>query len=140
MDPFVLSRNAFNIYCSEYVNSVTTVPTNNNNNNQSLIDINSSGKENRSILYHDRAVRMLNQRYEYFLQTLDQLQKQTHISHNTNSISNSEKDGSILSSVTSRRKKRKYLQKLNKRRMPKINITVSCTEHRTQQQPNIKMN
>ena len=106
MDPFVLSRNAFNLYCSEYINA------------------NSSDRIN-----YERAIRSLNQRYEYFLQTLDRLQTSTR-DYNMNSIS------SKLSSVRSKRKKKK----LNEKRMPKIYITVSCSEHQTKQQPNIILN
>jgi len=125
MDPFVLSRNAFHIYCSEYVNTNSSSV---NNNNQSR-------KTN-----YESAVRTLNQRYEYFLQTLDRLTtsfEQTTKNHNINSISNSEKDTLTISSMTSNKK---HLYKSNKRRMPKVYITVSCSEHRTQQQPNIKIN
>jgi hypothetical protein len=132
MDPFVLSRNAFHIYCSEYVN--------NNNNNQSIIDINSSRKVNHNDLNYESVVHTLNQRYEYFLKTLDRLRtsfEQTTKNHNINSISNSEKDTLTISSTTSNKK---HLYKSNKRRMPKVYITVSCSEHRTQQQPNIKIN
>jgi hypothetical protein len=130
MDPFILSRNAFHIYCSEYVNtnSSTTTTT-----NQSII------QSDHSDLNHEKAVCILNQRYEYFLQTLDRLRtsfEQTTKNHNINSISNSEKDTLTLSVATSNKK---HLNKSNKRRMPKIFITVSCTEHLTQQQPNIKM-
>jgi hypothetical protein len=132
MDPFVLSRNAFHTYCSEYVNTTT-----NYNNNQSIIDI------NHNDLNYEKAVCTLNQRYEYFLQTLDRLQtsfEQTIKNQNINSISNSEKDTLTVSSATSKRSNKKHLSKSSKQRMPKIFITVSCTEHLTQQQPNIKIN
>jgi len=128
MDPFVLSRNAFHIYCSEYVNTNSSSV---NNNNQSR-------KTN-----YESAVRTLNQRYEYFLETLDRLRtsfEQTTKNHNINSIRNSEKDTLKISSVTSKRNHKKHLYKSNKRQMPKVYINVSCSEHLTQQQPNIKIN
>jgi hypothetical protein len=109
MDPFVLSRNAFHIYCSEYINTNSS-------------DVITNQSERRD---YEKAVRTLNQRYEYFLHTLDRLQASTE-NHNMNSIT------SKLSSPTRKRK--------NKRRMPKVFITVSCTEHQTKQQPNIKFN
>lgn len=102
MDPFVLSRNAFHNYCSEYQS----------------ID-------------HQTAIRIINQRYEYFLQTLDRLFEQTTQNHNINSISNSAKDTLTLPSPTKKRSNKIHAEKSNKQRMPKIRITVSCAEHRT---------
>lgn len=125
MDPFVLSRNAFHTYCYEYVN---------NNNNQSLIDI------NHNDLNYEKVVRTVNQRYEYFLQTLDRLRtsvEQTIQNQNINSISNSEKDTLTISSISSKRSNKKRLSKSNKRQMPKVFINVRCQEHLIQQQPNI---
>jgi hypothetical protein len=116
MDPFVLSRNVFHSYCSEYQSKN---------------------------LDHETAIRTINQRYEYFLQTLDRLRisfEETTRNRNINSISNSAKDTLTLPSPTKKRSNKKYIQKSNKQRMPKIMITVSCAEHRTKQQPNIKIN
>jgi hypothetical protein len=132
MDPFVLSRNAFHIYCSEYAtyNSSTAI-----NNNQS---INSSDQ-----IDYRKAVCILNQRYEYFLQTLERLRtsfEQTTRNQNINSIRNREKDSLTVASITSKQSHRKHSHKSNKPRMPKIFLTVSCNEHQTQKQPNIKMN
>ncbi|CAF1349021.1 unnamed protein product [Rotaria sordida] len=154
MDPFILSRNAFNIYCSEYANTNSSTNATNNNNNQSTIDTNHSSiyqseKVNQNNLYYKKAIHTLNQRYEYFLQTLNRLQISfgqiadtiSHKNHNINSLSNSKKKTSISSFITNKRNnKKKYLHQPIKKRMPKIYITVSCAEHFTQQQPNIKMN
>jgi hypothetical protein len=127
MDPFVLSRNAFQIYCSEY----TTTPLISNNNH--------TEKTNED--YH-KAIDTLNQRYKYFLQTLDRLRisfDQTTKHHNINSISNREPDTFTLLSTGSKRSNKKRLYKSSKQRMPKVCITVSCGEHRTQQQPNVRI-
>jgi hypothetical protein len=147
MDPFVLSRNAFKIYCSDYVNTNTSFHLTDDY-NQSSIDMNNSSEysqrkeNNNNNLRHEEAIRTLNQRYEYFLQTLDQLRisfERTTKDYNINSISNSERETSTVSSVRTKRSNKSHLYKRSKRRMPKISITVSCAEHLTQQQPNIKM-
>ena len=49
MGPFVLSRNAFHLYCSEYLHQP-----------------------------RENLLRTINQRYEHFLQTLDRLQAMTN--------------------------------------------------------------
>ncbi|CAF2901070.1 unnamed protein product [Rotaria sp. Silwood2] len=154
MDPFVLSRNAFNVYCSEYANtnSSTTV-TNNNNNNQSTIDANHLSvyqpeKVNQNNLYYEKAIHTLNQRYEYFLQTLDRLQISfgqianiiSHNNRNINSLTNNDRETSKSSFSTNKRNNKKHLHQSIKHRMPKLYITVSCAEHRTQQQPSLKIN
>ena len=126
MDPFVLARNAFHIYCSEYITTNSSTPMNNNHN------------------YYENAVRRINQRYEYFFERLNRLQtsvEHTVYNQNINSISNNrKKDTLTISSNTSKRSHRKHLDKTYKQRMPKILITVSCREHLTQQQPNVKIN
>ncbi|CAF0966694.1 unnamed protein product [Rotaria sp. Silwood1] len=150
MDPFVLSRNAFNIYCSEYANTNSSATVTNNNNNQPKIDTNHSSicqpeKVNQNNFYYEKAIHQLNHRYEYFLQTLDRLQISfgqiantiSHKNHNINSLSNRERKTSISSFVTNKRNNKKHLYQSVKRRMPKVYITVSCAEHFTQQQPNV---
>ncbi|CAF0750210.1 unnamed protein product [Adineta steineri] len=149
MNPFVLSRNIFNNYCSEYTNlNSSTSLTNNNNYNDPLTRvINYPSKYPVQKTYcrnenYNKAVDILNQRYEYFLKTLDRLQislKQSTENHNINSISNRNLDTLTVSSISSKRSNKKHLYKMSKRRMPKVLITVSCAEHRTHQQPNIKM-
>lgn len=119
MDPFILSRTAFHRYCSEYVN-------------QDLL--NSNSVQPRII-----ALETLNKRYEYFLQTLDRLQNsvaQTMTHRNLNAMETNKKD--VLEVPSPTRKKR--LHQSGKRRMPKVLITVSCAEHLTKQQPNIRWN
>jgi len=139
MDPFVLSRNAFHIYCSEYTTTNSSSPLINNNNNKLNININHTEKTNHKNEDYQQAIDTLNQRYKYFLQTLDRLRisfEQTTKHHNINSISNRETDTYTLSSTRSKQSNKK---RLYKSRMPKVCITVSCAEHRTQQQPNIKI-
>lgn len=156
MNPFVLSRNAYKLYCSEYVDSLvpTTVTNNNNNNsNQSVTDINHSSKYsterlNHSKLSYDKALNTLNRRYEYFLQTLNRLQQSfgqitnaiARENRNINSVSNGE--GQISTSsfmIHKKKKKKKYLHRSIPRRMPKVLVKVSCGKHYTQQHPNVKL-
>lgn len=127
MDPFVLSRNAFYNYCLKY--------SYNNNNNQSLIDI------NHNDLHYERAIHTVNQRYEYFFQTLDQLRKSVEQKTHNQNINSISKDTLTIPSSTSKRSNKKHLSKSNKQRMPKVFITVRCREHMMQQQqPNVKIN
>ena len=156
MDPFVLSRNAFNTYCLEHINNHasnvilkntnTNSNNNNNNNNPSTINISQSSiyasdKLNYNREYYERTIRTLNQRYEYFLQTLEQLQISfgqlvsaiSHKNHNINSISNSKREIYLPSFVTNKQNNKKHLHRSIKRRMPKVYVTVSCGEHLTQQ-------
>ncbi|CAF2056530.1 unnamed protein product [Rotaria magnacalcarata] len=149
MDPFVLSRNAFKIYCSEYAtNNLTTIAT--HYNNLSAMNVNYSSmypseKINPNNLHYEKAIDTLNQRYEYFLHTLDRLRlsfghMNDTISNNINSISRSQKENSISSIANKRRNHKKHLHRSIKPRLPKMFITVSCAEHLTQQQPNFTMN
>jgi hypothetical protein len=105
MDPFVLSRNAFQNYCSEY--------------------------QSKNIPHQTAAIQILNQRYEYFLQTLDRLRILLEHNRNINSMSNSAKDKLTVPSLTKKRSKK---NKSTKQKMPRISIKVSCAEHRTKQQ------
>jgi hypothetical protein len=104
MDPFILSRNVFQKYCSEY----------RSNNDR-----------------HQTAIQILNQRYEYFLATLNRLQ-QISLEHNRNinSTNHSAKDTLVIPLPTKNRSKKKF----KKENMPRISIIVSCAEHRIKQQ------
>ncbi|CAF3337391.1 unnamed protein product [Rotaria socialis] len=149
MDPFVLSRNAFKIYCSEYANNNLTIATNLYNNqsarNMNYSSVHASEKINPDNLHYEKAIDTLNQRYEYFLHTLDRLRlsfghMNDTINNKINSISGSQRENSMSSIVNKRRNHKKHLRRSIKPRLPKMFITVSCAEHLTQQQPNFKMN
>ena len=123
MDPFVLSRNAFHLYCSEHLNH--SFSTSNSNPPREI------------------AVRRINQRYEDFLQTLDQLQTsvaQTMTHRNVNAAGESEKNTLTVPPPVRKRSKKKHSHSSRKQRMPKVLITVSCAEHLTKQRPNIRLN
>ena len=123
MDPFVLSRNAFHHYCSEYLNQHFPI---------------SNSDQPRKI-----TLETLNKRYEYFLQTLDRLQTsvaQTMQHRNLNAMEKSEKDTLAVPSPTRKKSRKKHFHQSDKRRMPKVLITVSCAEHLTRQRPNIRWN
>ncbi|CAF0995253.1 unnamed protein product [Adineta ricciae] len=100
MDPFVLSRNAFNMYCSRYVQHGQ-----NNSSNQSSLNISclerTTAHRNQE---HRKAIDRLNQRYEYFLQTLDRLKMSvecTAQNYNVNSSNRQHMNTLTLSSNAS---------------------------------------
>ena len=115
MDPFVLSRNAFHLYCSEYLNYPSNQP-------------------------REIALQTINQRYENFLQTLDRLQTSvvhTMTNRNLNSSNRTEKDTLTVPSPIRKKTKKKHGQQSRKQRMPKVFITISCAEHLTRQRPTV---
>ena len=145
MDPFVLSRNAFNIYCSQYAQANSSVAWLNNNNHPANTNIEYPPERSNINLIHpnddyQKTVDRLNQRYEHFLQTLDRLRMSVEHSakdQNVNSVSKREFDTLTRSSTASRRSDRKRMSKAGRRRMPRVHIAVSCAEHQTRQQPNV---
>ena len=108
-------------------------------------------KCNHTNIDDEKIIHTLNQRYEIFIRTLDQLSislkrilntslHQNH--HYIDSDSNKQRRIFVSSSNSISKRKHKKISKkfVKQQQMPKLDIRVSCPEHLTKQQPNVHIN